>query len=102
MDSIAAAAISATTPIAAPVTAAGIRCTAVWRRSRVLRCAGQGRSAHGSGARIVPTARVRIGGRGHGPLIPPAIAVAALAPGGTFAFQVPGNFDAPSHVLSAY
>ncbi|WP_369212066.1 trans-aconitate 2-methyltransferase [Streptomyces flavofungini] len=23
----------------------------------------------------------------------------ALAPGGTFAFQVPGNFDAPSHVL---
>ncbi|MGW6055297.1 trans-aconitate 2-methyltransferase [Streptomyces sp. NPDC055189] len=25
--------------------------------------------------------------------------VAALAPGGTFAFQVPGNFDAPSHVL---
>ncbi|MGW5864773.1 trans-aconitate 2-methyltransferase [Streptomyces sp. NPDC055239] len=25
--------------------------------------------------------------------------VAALAPGGTFALQVPGNFDAPSHVL---
>ncbi|MEU5955155.1 trans-aconitate 2-methyltransferase [Streptomyces sp. NPDC047525] len=25
--------------------------------------------------------------------------IAALAPGGTFAFQVPGNFDAPSHVL---
>ncbi|MFE1950191.1 trans-aconitate 2-methyltransferase [Streptomyces sp. NPDC059524] len=25
--------------------------------------------------------------------------VDALAPGGTFAFQVPGNFDAPSHVL---
>ncbi|GGV52748.1 trans-aconitate 2-methyltransferase [Streptomyces longisporoflavus] len=25
--------------------------------------------------------------------------VAALVPGGTFAFQVPGNFDAPSHVL---
>ncbi|MFD9001948.1 trans-aconitate 2-methyltransferase [Streptomyces sp. NPDC059582] len=25
--------------------------------------------------------------------------VAALAPGGTFAFQVPGNFDAPSHRL---
>ncbi|MEV0845359.1 trans-aconitate 2-methyltransferase [Streptomyces sp. NPDC049954] len=24
---------------------------------------------------------------------------AALTPGGTFAFQVPGNFDAPSHVL---
>ncbi|WP_055698011.1 trans-aconitate methyltransferase, partial [Streptomyces silaceus] len=23
----------------------------------------------------------------------------ALVPGGTFAFQVPGNFDAPSHVL---
>ncbi|MEU1129483.1 trans-aconitate 2-methyltransferase [Streptomyces sp. NPDC005900] len=25
--------------------------------------------------------------------------IAALTPGGTFAFQVPGNFDAPSHVL---
>ncbi|MGW2822256.1 trans-aconitate 2-methyltransferase [Streptomyces sp. NPDC001443] len=25
--------------------------------------------------------------------------IAALAPGGTFAFQVPGNFDAPSHRL---
>ncbi|MEV5611118.1 trans-aconitate 2-methyltransferase [Streptomyces sp. NPDC052225] len=25
--------------------------------------------------------------------------VDAVAPGGTFAFQVPGNFDAPSHVL---
>ncbi|MFF8099606.1 trans-aconitate 2-methyltransferase [Streptomyces sp. NPDC016640] len=25
--------------------------------------------------------------------------IAALAPGGTLAFQVPGNFDAPSHVL---
>ncbi|MBY8345445.1 trans-aconitate 2-methyltransferase [Streptomyces spinosirectus] len=25
--------------------------------------------------------------------------IAALAPGGTFAFQVPGNFGAPSHVL---
>lgn len=25
--------------------------------------------------------------------------IAGLAPGGTFAFQVPGNFDAPSHVL---
>jgi trans-aconitate 2-methyltransferase len=25
--------------------------------------------------------------------------IAALAPGGTFAFQVPGNFDAPSHQL---
>jgi trans-aconitate 2-methyltransferase len=25
--------------------------------------------------------------------------VAGLAPGGTFAFQVPGNFDSPSHVL---
>lgn len=25
--------------------------------------------------------------------------VEALTPGGTFAFQVPGNFDAPSHVL---
>ncbi|MFC9160539.1 trans-aconitate 2-methyltransferase [Streptomyces fungicidicus] len=25
--------------------------------------------------------------------------IAGLAPGGTFAFQVPGNFDAPSHTL---
>ncbi|MFJ5560839.1 trans-aconitate 2-methyltransferase [Streptomyces sp. NPDC093250] len=25
--------------------------------------------------------------------------IAGLAPGGTFAFQVPGNFDAPSHAL---
>ncbi|WP_030788755.1 trans-aconitate 2-methyltransferase [Streptomyces sp. NRRL S-920] len=25
--------------------------------------------------------------------------IAALTPGGTFAFQVPGNFDAPSHTL---
>ncbi|MCZ9336321.1 trans-aconitate methyltransferase, partial [Streptomyces sp. TRM76130] len=25
--------------------------------------------------------------------------IAALAPGGTLAFQVPGNFDAPSHRL---
>ncbi|MFH8609471.1 trans-aconitate 2-methyltransferase [Streptomyces sp. NPDC018029] len=25
--------------------------------------------------------------------------ITALVPGGTFAFQVPGNFDAPSHVL---
>jgi len=25
--------------------------------------------------------------------------IAGLAPGGTFAFQVPGNFDSPSHVL---
>ncbi|MEV3870876.1 trans-aconitate 2-methyltransferase [Streptomyces sp. NPDC049906] len=25
--------------------------------------------------------------------------IAGLVPGGTFAFQVPGNFDAPSHVL---
>ncbi|MZD03663.1 trans-aconitate 2-methyltransferase [Streptomyces sp. SID5785] len=25
--------------------------------------------------------------------------IGALAPGGTFAFQVPGNFDAPSHTL---
>ncbi|MET7295891.1 trans-aconitate 2-methyltransferase [Streptomyces griseoloalbus] len=25
--------------------------------------------------------------------------ITGLAPGGTFAFQVPGNFDAPSHVL---
>ncbi|MBW5422939.1 trans-aconitate 2-methyltransferase [Streptomyces sp. BG9H] len=25
--------------------------------------------------------------------------ITALTPGGTFAFQVPGNFDAPSHVL---
>lgn len=34
---------------------------------------------------------------GHRELIPGW--VSALAPGGWFAFQVPGNFDAPSHVL---
>ncbi|MEV0258673.1 trans-aconitate 2-methyltransferase [Streptomyces sp. NPDC050732] len=34
---------------------------------------------------------------GHPDLFPAWIE--ALTPGGTFAFQVPGNFDAPSHVL---
>lgn len=33
----------------------------------------------------------------HGPLLPKF--VAALAPGGMFAFQVPANFDQPSHTL---